>query len=139
MTQPLREELPNDLEHLTNLLDGAWPSGHKAMAASIIAAGYSRAGSAQALPNPPPSGLGVVKAHGLKTCLDETGLQVTAELYKAVNDLKGASPCLLAMIGSWGDTLDDIDILGGLKRQNEMGECLIPEAAVTRPNQREGT
>lgn len=43
---PSREELP-DLEHLTDLLDGAWPSGHKAMAASIIAAGYSRAGSAQ--------------------------------------------------------------------------------------------
>jgi hypothetical protein len=66
------------------------------------------------------------------TCLDETGLQITVELYKAVNDLKGASPCLLAMIGSWGDTLNDSDVLDGLKRHNEMGECFIPDVtAVT--------
>jgi hypothetical protein len=65
----------------------------------------------------------------LKTCLDATGLKITSELYRAVNVLKGASPCLLAMIGSWGDTLDDADILAGLQRNNEMGECFAPEVS----------
>jgi hypothetical protein len=75
------------------------------------------------------SNLAIVKANGLKTCLDETGLKITSELYKAVFALKG-SPCLLAMIGSWGDTLNDDDILSGLQRQNEMGECFIPDVSV---------
>lgn len=65
----------------------------------------------------------------LKTCLDETGLKITSALYQAVKDLPGASPCLLAMIGSWGDTLDDAEILEGLIRENEMGECFSPDVA----------
>lgn len=65
----------------------------------------------------------------LKTCLDDTGLKITNELYKAVSALT-ADPCLLAMIGSWGDTLDDADILAGLHRHNEMGECFIPDVSV---------
>ena len=80
------------------------------------------------------SNLDIVKAHGLKTCLDETGLKITSELYRAVEELKG-SPCLLAMIGSWGDTLNDDDVLAGLKRQNEMGECFIPDVAVKPASQ----
>jgi hypothetical protein len=67
----------------------------------------------------------------MKTCLDEIGLKITTQLYKAVSELPGASPCLLAMIGSWGDTLDDADILDGLKHYNEIGECFISEVSVT--------
>lgn len=63
-----------------------------------------------------------------KTCLDDTGLKITGELYKAVSGHTGDA-CLLAMIGSWGDTLDDTDILAGLHRYNEMGECFIPNAS----------
>jgi hypothetical protein len=65
----------------------------------------------------------------LKTCLDDTGLKITVELYKAVATHTG-DRCLLAMIGSWGDTLDDADILDGLKRYNEMGECFVPDVSV---------
>ena len=65
----------------------------------------------------------------MKTCLDDTGLKITSELYKAVAALTD-NPCLLAMIGSWGDTLDDEDILSGLHRYNEMGECFIPDVVV---------
>jgi len=67
----------------------------------------------------------------MKTCLDNTGLKITSALYKAVNELPcNVSPCPLAMIGSWGDTLDDADILDGLNRYNEMGECFVPDIAV---------
>lgn len=50
-----------------------------------------------------------------KTCLDDIGLKITNELYKAVSGHTGDA-CLLAMIGSWGDTLNDADILAGLQR-----------------------
>lgn len=36
------------------------------------------------------SGLGIAKAHGLKTCLDDTGLAITRELYKAIDSLSTA-------------------------------------------------
>lgn len=77
------------------------------------------------------SNLEIVKANGLKTALDETCLQIVCELYKAAEDL-GASPCLLGLIGSWGDTLNDDDVLDGLKHHNEMGECFIPDV-VAKP------
>lgn len=64
----------------------------------------------------------------VKTCMDETGYKILRELYKAVDEL-GGSPCLLAMIGIWGDTLDDDEILAGLVRHNEMGECFIPDVS----------
>jgi hypothetical protein len=67
-----------------------------------------------------------------RTCLDATGLKITGELYKAVSSHTGDA-CLLAMIGSWGDTLDDPDILAGLQRYNEMGECFIPDVATRQP------
>lgn len=62
------------------------------------------------------------------TCLDDTGLKITTALYKAIATLT-TDPCLLATIGSWGDTLDDADVLDGLRRWIEMGECFIPEVA----------
>lgn len=77
------------------------------------------------------SNLDIVKAHGLKTCLDETGLAIAQEIYKAADFLR-ADPCLLGLIGSWGDTLNDDDVLAGLRRYNEMGECFIPEV-VAKP------
>jgi hypothetical protein len=73
--------------------------------------------------------LDIAKAHGLKTCLDETGLKIVRELYKAADELK-ASPCLLGVIGSWGDTLNDDEILSSLQRHNEMGECFMPDVSV---------
>jgi hypothetical protein len=66
---------------------------------------------------------------GPKTCLDKTGLEITSQLYKAVAEFCD-NPCLLAMIGSWGDTLDDQDVLDGLKHFNEMGECFVPDIGV---------
>lgn len=66
----------------------------------------------------------------LKTCLDKTGNLIVRELYKAAERLDG-SPCLLAAIGSWGDTLDDSDVLEALKSYNETGECFTPIPQVT--------
>lgn len=66
-----------------------------------------------------------------KTCLDDIGLKIIEELYRAAEAL-GADPCLLGTIGSWGDTLDDVDVLDNLKRHNEMGECFAPEVSVWR-------
>jgi hypothetical protein len=89
------------------------------------------------LRSPPSSGGGM--GEKAITCLDDTGLQIVRELYKAVSDLKGANICLLAMIGSWGDTLDDNDILAGLRRNNEMGECFVPDVSASpSPIQPEG-
>lgn len=61
----------------------------------------------------------------LKTCLDQTGLQIVRELYKAVNSIT-PDLGLLSCIGSWGDTLDDVEILDMLKSWNEMGEPFHP-------------
>ncbi len=66
-----------------------------------------------------------------KTCLDETGYKIRRQLYVAAEAL-GASPCLLAAIGSWGDTLDDPEVLAALTAYNEMGECFIPTCSVWR-------
>ena len=60
-----------------------------------------------------------------KTCLDDTGNKIVREIYKAAERLE-ASPCLLAAIGSWGDTLDDSDVLDTFKSYNETGECFTP-------------
>ena len=59
----------------------------------------------------------------LKTCLDDTGLLIVREIYQAC---VGADPGLLASIGSWGDTLDDAEVLKMLKSWNEMGEPFAP-------------
>ena len=62
----------------------------------------------------------------LKTCLDDTGLLIVRELYQAC-EMLGADPGLLSAIGSWGDTLDDAEILKTLKSWNEMGEPFVPD------------
>ena len=61
----------------------------------------------------------------LKTCLDDTGLLIVRELYSAC-EMLGADPGLLAVIGSWGDTLDDAEVLKMIKSWNEMGEPFVP-------------
>jgi len=48
---------------------------------------------------------------------------IAIELYKACENL-GAGPELLAVIGSYGDTLDDEDILFCLKDYNASGDYL---------------
>lgn len=65
----------------------------------------------------------------VKTCLDGTGLKIVQELYKAVNSVT-PDPGLLSCIGSWGDTLDDSEILEMLKTWNEMGEPFHPSVSV---------
>ena len=44
-------------------------------------------------------------------------MQIRAEIYKAFEGL-GADKHLLGIIGSWGDTLDDAEILDVLKTWN---------------------
>jgi hypothetical protein len=65
----------------------------------------------------------------LKTCLDDTGNAIVRELYKAVGSLTD-DPSLLSCIGSWGDTMDDAEVLQMLKRWNEMGEPFVPDVSV---------
>lgn len=67
----------------------------------------------------------------LVTCLDATGLEITKELYRALETL-GADPGLLGCIGSWGDTLDDMDVLACIHSWNEMGEPFHPDV-VAKP------
>ena len=62
----------------------------------------------------------------LKTCLDDTENQIVREIYTAFETL-GADPGLLSAFGSWGDTLDDAEILKMLKSWNEMGEPFAPD------------
>ena len=46
---------------------------------------------------------------------------IAAEIYKAFERLE-ADPELLSIIGSYGDTLDDAEILGLLKDYNTTGK-----------------
>ena len=45
--------------------------------------------------------------------------EIRAEIYRAVEYL-GGDAALLAIIGSWGDTLEDADILKLLKEWNDL-------------------
>jgi hypothetical protein len=45
---------------------------------------------------------------------------IANEIYKAMEKL-GAGPELLGIVGSYGDTLEDEDVLDSLKRFNEAG------------------
>ena len=67
----------------------------------------------------------------MQTCLDDTGHKIVRELYQAVNTLTD-DPGLLSCIGSWGDTMDDVDVLHDLKCWNEMGEPFVPEVRARR-------
>lgn len=40
-----------------------------------------------------------------KTCLDQTGLKIVSELTQAVKRIDPGNMGLLAIFGSWGDTL----------------------------------
>jgi hypothetical protein len=64
----------------------------------------------------------------MQTCLDDTGNAIVRELYKAVSSLTDDAG-LLSCIGSWGDTMDDAEVLEMLKRWNEMGEPFVPDAS----------
>jgi len=44
-------------------------------------------------------------------------IEIVREIYKALEELK-APPLLLGIIGSWGDTLGDADVLAALKSWN---------------------
>lgn len=65
----------------------------------------------------------------MKTCLDETGQEIVRELYHAISNLTD-DPGLLAVISSWGDTLDDTEVLEELKAWNEMGEPFAPDKSI---------
>jgi hypothetical protein len=45
---------------------------------------------------------------------------IAKEIYRALDDLC-ADPQLLSIVGSYGDTLPDADVLGYLKQFNETG------------------
>lgn len=57
---------------------------------------------------------------------DPTNLAIIREVYKAAERL-GADPGLLACIGSWGDTVDDTEVLSMIRAWNAMGEPFIPD------------
>ena len=48
---------------------------------------------------------------------DSMEMQIRAEIYKALETL-GANKHLLGIVGSWGDTLDDSEVLELLKPWN---------------------
>jgi hypothetical protein len=50
-------------------------------------------------------------------------VQIARELYTAMERL-GAEPELLAVLGSWRDTLDDADVLTLLQEHNTTGRIL---------------
>lgn len=45
--------------------------------------------------------------------------EIRSEIYRALESL-GADPRLLATVGSWGDTLDDTEVLKLLKQWNDV-------------------
>ena len=53
--------------------------------------------------------------------------KIGTQLYRAIEAL-GGSPDLLAIIGSYGDTLDDQDVLDALRLYNETGKALIEKS-----------
>jgi hypothetical protein len=50
---------------------------------------------------------------------------IIGEIYGALERL-GADPELLAIVGSWRDTLDDAEVLALLRRYNATGRALRP-------------
>lgn len=56
-----------------------------------------------------------------KTCLDQTGLNIVSELTEAVKRIDPSNMGLLAIFGSWGDTLDDAEVLEMVRKWNERG------------------
>jgi len=66
-----------------------------------------------------------------KTCLDKTGLAIVSELYAAVSKITD-DVGVLSMIGSWGDTLDDQDVLEGLQRHNAPARAYVAGGSARR-------
>ena len=52
--------------------------------------------------------------------------KIVGELYKAIEAL-GGSPDLLSIIGSYGDTLDDQEILDALVTYNATGKAMLEQ------------
>lgn len=52
--------------------------------------------------------------------LSDLQYQIVAEISEAIEKL-GGDPELLAVIGSWGDTLTEDEVLQGLKEYNRRG------------------
>ena len=52
--------------------------------------------------------------------------KIAGELYKAIDAL-GGSPDLLSIIGSYGDTLDDQDVLDALVSYNATGKAMLEQ------------
>jgi hypothetical protein len=50
---------------------------------------------------------------------------IAGEIYEALERL-GADPELLSIVGSWRDTLDDVEVLALLRRYNSTGKALRP-------------
>lgn len=65
----------------------------------------------------------------MQTCLNDTGHKIVRELYQAVRTLTD-DPGLLSCIGSWGDTMDDAEVLAMLKRWNDGAVRAGPPAAL---------
>lgn len=55
---------------------------------------------------------------------DQASRAIIQQIYIALDNLQ-APPALLAIIGSWGDTLDDDDILAELEGYNANGKSLL--------------
>lgn len=51
-------------------------------------------------------------------------VKIGDEIYRAAEAL-GASPDLLAIVGSYGDTLDDQDILSALQHYNQTDKAMV--------------
>jgi hypothetical protein len=49
--------------------------------------------------------------------------QIARELYIAL-ERSGADPTLLSIVGSWGDTLDDAEVIALLREYNATGQVL---------------
>lgn len=52
--------------------------------------------------------------------------KIAGELYKAIEAL-GGSTDLLAIVGSYGDTLDDQDVLDALISYNATGRAMLEQ------------
>lgn len=61
-----------------------------------------------------------------QTCLSDTGQKIVYELTQAVKRIDPQNMGLLVILGSWGDTLPDDEILGMLRKLNSMDQRTAP-------------
>jgi len=55
--------------------------------------------------------------------MTETQLKIISQIYKAFENL-GASVDILCLVGSFGDTLEDDEVLEMFEQYNETGSCM---------------